>query len=238
MRRITLILLLAVLLTSPALLTAGCQSSESTAPGGTTSSSAIKLTDTIAQATLSRYRTNEIREYQGARLDPAVGPRDNSISGVQKVDPAVYRLTIDGLVDRPAALTYDAVRQLTPVERKITLHCVEGWQATILWRGVQLSDLLDDMAVKPAANTVIFHCVDGYTTSLPLADIVGRQLILAYDANGLPLPPEMGYPFIVVAEDRQGYKWARWVTRIELSDNAAYRGYWESRGFDNEAYLE
>jgi DMSO/TMAO reductase YedYZ molybdopterin-dependent catalytic subunit len=45
----------------------------------------------------------------------------------------------------------------------------------------------------------------------------------------------MGYPFIVVAEEKLGYKWARWVTRIELSEDPDYQGYWEQRGYDNTA---
>jgi len=68
--------------------------------------------------------------------------------------------------------------------------------------------------------------VDGYTTSLPLQTVKDRDLILAYSANGLDLPQELGYPFIVVAEDKLGYKWARWVKIIELSDNKGYRGFW------------
>ena len=47
--------------------------------------------------------------------------------------------------------------------------------------------------------------------------------------------PERGYPFQVVAEDKLGYKWAKWVTGIEVSNDADYRGYWESRGYDNDA---
>lgn len=62
--------------------------------------------------------------------------------------------------------------------------------------------------------------------------------MLAYQSNGLPLPAEMGYPFIVVAEDKWGYKWARWVDWIELSDDPNYRGYWEQLGYSNEGDLE
>jgi DMSO/TMAO reductase YedYZ molybdopterin-dependent catalytic subunit len=51
----------------------------------------------------------------------------------------------------------------------------------------------------------------------------------------LTLPDATGYPFIVVAEDKFGYKWARWVTHITLSDDPDYQGYWESRGYDNTA---
>jgi DMSO/TMAO reductase YedYZ molybdopterin-dependent catalytic subunit len=209
-----------ILLCSLLLLISGCSAADN---------------DATSSATLSRYRVNEIREYQGARLDPAVGPRDNSIKGVQHVDMSTYTLTIDGLVDDIEVLTYDDVLVLPAYERLITLHCVEGWEATILWKGVLLKDLLDLAGVQPEAVTVIFGAVDGYTTSLPLATVVDNELILAYQANGIDLPPEMGYPFIVVAEDKLGYKWARWVNRITLSDDVDYKGFWENVGYSNDA---
>lgn len=192
--------------------------------------------DAVSQATLNRFRTSEIHEYEGKRLDPAVGPRDNSIKGVQTVDLSTYALQIDGLVAAPTNLTYDAVLDMQAEQRLITLHCVEGWDATLLWKGVRLTDLIDAAGgADESANTVIFHAVDGYTTSLPLQTIRDKSLILAWEANGLALPPEMGYPFIVVAEEKLGYKWARWVNRIELSADADYRGYWEQLGYSNEA---
>jgi len=189
----------------------------------------------ITSATESRYREKEIREYEGARLDPTIGPRDNSIKGIQNVNIETYSLKITGLVDKPVDLKYQDVLGLDPYERKITLYCVEGWDATILWKGVLLEDLINISGMSPEANTVIFHAVDGYTTSLPLETIIDNELILAYSANGLELPPEMGYPFIVVAEDKLGYKWTRWVSEIELSDDENYRGFWEQRGYSNEA---
>jgi DMSO/TMAO reductase YedYZ molybdopterin-dependent catalytic subunit len=191
--------------------------------------------DAVSAATQARYRENEIFEYQGARLDPAIGPRDNSINGIQQVDINSYTLTIDGLVDNQVTLTYEQVRALDPYERLITLYCVEGWDATILWKGVLLDELIKMAGAKPEAVTVIFGSVDGYTTSLPLKTIRDKALILAYGANGLDLPPAMGYPFIVVAEDKLGYKWGRWVNKITLSDDADYRGYWEQAGYSNDA---
>ena len=204
----------------------------------TTPGSLTPTPDVIAQATLDRYRVSEVRDYQGMRLDPAIGPRDNSIQGIQNVAIDTYRLRIDGLVQKPVDLTYDEVLRLTPDKRLITLYCVEGWQATILWKGVRIEDLIALAGGETAqAKTVIFHAVDGYTTSLSLNMIKEWDIILAYEANDLPLPPSMGYPFIVVAERKFGYKWARWVNRIELSDNEYYRGYWEDRGFDNNGSI-
>lgn len=220
-----------VCLLALALLLSGCAGSassmaESTAP-----------VDGVAAATSNRYREGEVTEYQGMRLDPAVGPRDNSIKGIQTVDMESYTLSIGGLVAEPQTLLYDDVLQLPAHERLITLYCVEGWDATVLWKGVLLADLLDKAEVQPEAVTVIFGSVDGYTTSLPLSTVLDNKLILAYGANGLDLPPSMGYPFIVVAEEKLGYKWARWVNSITLSDDAEYRGYWEQRGYSNDAAL-
>lgn len=193
--------------------------------------------DAVSAATRARYRESEITQYEGARLDPAIGPRDNSINGIQQVDIEQYTLQINGLVDKHVALTYAQVVALPPYERLITLYCVEGWDATILWKGVLLDDLIASAGAKSEAVTVIFGSVDGYTTSLPLQTIRDKELILAYGANGLDLPPAMGYPFIVVAEDKYGYKWGRWVNTITLSDDADYRGYWEQAGYSNEADL-
>ncbi len=191
--------------------------------------------DSVSGATMERYRDGELRQHEGTLLDPAIGPRDNSIKGIQQVDMTDYRLTIDGLVDAPQSLRYEDVKALPEQTKLITLHCVEGWDATILWKGVLMEDLVNSAGVQSQANTVIFHAVDGYTTSLPLEDILQNKRMLAYEANGLPLPAEMGYPFIFVAEDKWGYKWARWVNRIELSSDAAFEGYWEQNGYDNRA---
>ncbi|HCX64655.1 MAG TPA: oxidoreductase [Eubacteriaceae bacterium] len=189
-------------------------------------------------ATVERYRESEVREYQGANLDPAIGPNDNSINGVQYLDIEQYTLKVHGLVEDPVELNYDEVLALDPYERLIALYCVTGWDATILWEGVLLEEVMELAGIQAEANTVIFHSADGYTTSLPLEQILQNDLILAYSSNGLYLPPELGYPFMVVAEDKLGYKWARWVTEIELSDDEDYMGYWESRGYSNEADVE
>ena len=191
--------------------------------------------DAVSQATASRYQELEIREYQGVRLDPAIGPRDNSISGIQEVDLSTYQLQLTGLVDKPVSYTYEQVLEKEKAQRLITLYCVEGWQATVLWEGVRINDLLVDAGIKDDATVVIFHCVDGYTTSMPLTVIKDKDMLLAYSANGVSLPASMGFPFIVVAEDRLGYKWARWVNKIELSNDESYKGYWEKRGYSNDA---
>lgn len=194
--------------------------------------------DVHTSATLARFRTDEIQDYQGQLLDPAIGPRDNSIKGTQHIELENYQLTISGLGGSSIQLSYDDVLAYPSYERLVTLHCVEGWEATLLWEGVLLSDLIALGNPSARVTTIIFHASDGYTTSLPYQTILDKQLILAYKANSLTLPDEMGYPFIVVALDKKGYKWARWVTEIELSSDEDYEGYWESRGYSNLADLD
>lgn len=218
------------------LLISGCASAEKQ-PEATAVPAETTKPDAVSAATEKRYREGELREYNGERLDPAVGPGDNSIKGVQQVDIDTYELKVEGLVNTPQTYTYDAVKALESEERLLRLYCVEGWNANILWKGVPMKTLLASADPKDEANTVIFHAVDGYTTSMPLQEILEGNLILAYDANGIALPPEMGYPFIFVAQDKWGYKWARWVNEIELSSDDSYQGYWESFGYSNDADL-
>lgn len=72
------------------------------------------------------------------------------------------------------------------------------------------------------------------TSSLTLDFIRENNILLAYKMNGVPLPVERGFPFQVVAESKWGYKWVRWVTAIEISDDADYRGFWEEIGYNND----
>jgi DMSO/TMAO reductase YedYZ molybdopterin-dependent catalytic subunit len=191
--------------------------------------------DGTSSATEDRYAETEIRDYKGIKLDPSVGPRDNSIKGIQEVDLETYTLKVSGLVESPISISYEEVLALKAYEKLITLYCVEGWDATVLWKGARLPEVIDLAGAKKTANTVIFHCVDGYTTSMPLQTIIDKDMILAYSSNGITLPASLGFPFIVVAEDKLGYKWARWVSEIELTDNEYYQGYWEGNGYDNTA---
>jgi DMSO/TMAO reductase YedYZ molybdopterin-dependent catalytic subunit len=178
-----------------------------------------------------------IKSYQGKDLTAASSLPDNSIAGPQQVDLKTYTLGITGLVDQPQSLSYDQVLARTQYSKVVILHCVEGWDATILWEGVRISDLLAPAGVQSNAVTVIFHAADGYTSSLPLRFILDNNVLLAYKMNGITLPAERGFPFQVVAEDKFGYKWVKWVTQIELSSDPNYRGYWEQRGYTNNGNL-
>jgi len=180
--------------------------------------------------------SQEIREYQGQNLSSISDFRENSIKGPQYVNASTYSLTITGLVNKTLEYTYDEViSKFQKYTKVVTLHCIEGWSVKILWEGFLVSDLLQEAGVNSSAQVVIFRAYDGYSTSLPLDYIVSKDILIAYKMNGVVLPPERGFPFELVAESKYGYKWIKWITEIEPSDNVNYTGYWESRGFSNDA---
>jgi len=180
----------------------------------------------------------EVRNYQGEDLSAAASVYENAIRGTQFLNDSSYRLSIDGLVSRPLQLTYnDILDNYQSFQKVVTIYCVEGWQAKILWEGVLLKDLLLQAGANMSSSVVIFHASDGYKTSLPTSYLVDKNILLAYKMNNITLPPERGFPFMLIAESQYGYKWIKWLTEIEVSNDADYRGYWESRGFPNNATI-
>jgi DMSO/TMAO reductase YedYZ molybdopterin-dependent catalytic subunit len=181
----------------------------------------------------------EILDYQGVRLSSVKDFRENSIKGPQKVNISDYRLSVHGLVSNPLEYTYDDVLNNFKSHKKVvTLNCVEGWSSTVLWEGVKITDLVKEAKPKDEALIIIFHAKDGYTTSLTIDYIRDNGLILAYKINEVTLPEENGFPFMLVAESKWGYKWCRWITALEFSDDADYEGFWEQRGYSNTADID
>ena len=181
---------------------------------------------------------SEVRSYQGQALSSINDFRENAINGVQNVNISTYQLTVTGLTNQTKVYTYDQVLSTFPHYTKVvTLHCVEGWDVTVLWQGVKVRDLIDNAGIDPRANTVVFTAVDGYTTSFPIDYLTGQDILMAYGINNVTLPAERGYPFQLVAEDKWGYKWIKWIDKIELTDDPTYRGYWEERGYSNSGDL-
>jgi DMSO/TMAO reductase YedYZ molybdopterin-dependent catalytic subunit len=180
---------------------------------------------------------SEIRDYQGESLASIADVQENAIKGTQFINASTYHLEITGFVNKTVEYTYDQVINFQKYQKVVTLYCVEGWSAKILWEGFLVNDLLKEAGVNSSAVGAIFYASDGYSTELPLDYITNNNIILAYKMNGVVIPPERGFPFELVAESQYGYKWIKWVTKIELTDNPDYLGWWESRGYPNNATL-
>jgi DMSO/TMAO reductase YedYZ molybdopterin-dependent catalytic subunit len=179
----------------------------------------------------------EATEFQGTKLTPIRDQGNNALAGTQFIDRNTYRLTVNGLVDHPLDLSYADLLAYPQASWLMDLNCVEGWNFTAKWTGPELNSLFNDAKVKPEAKIVIFYTADvptGYS-SLDLNYIRDNNIIIALKLNDVTLPQNRGFPFQVVAKNKYGYKWAKWVNRMELSSNTGFLGYWEIRGYDNNA---
>jgi len=159
--------------------------------------------------------------------------------GFPKRAPADYRLTVDGLVDKPFTLTYDELRALPATMLTKDFQCVTGWRVPkVHWTGVKLADLLDKAGVQPAAKALRFVSFDGvYTESLTLDEARRDDVIVAYDMDGKPLSSDHGGPARLYVAPMYGYKSCKWLSGIQVVDRVV-PGYWESVGdYDVEAWV-
>ena len=190
---------------------------------------------TTATVTSTTSGEGEATEFQGTKLTPIKDQNLNALAGTQKINQTDYTLTIDGLVDHPLTLSYADLEALPQVSELATFQCVEGWQYTAEWTGPTLSSIFAKAGVQPGAVIAIFHTADdtnGYS-SVDLNYIDSNNIIVAMKDNGITLPAANGFPLRLVAAGKWGYKWAKWITRIELSSDTNFRGYWESNGYNN-----
>lgn len=126
-------------------------------------------------------------------------------------DPAVWRLTISGRVATPLSLSYDDLRPTA--RRAATLDCTSGWFTDQDWAGIAVAEVLDRVGADQAA-WVRFRSVTGHQAELPLAE--ARACLLATHVGGEPLAHEHGAPLRLIAPDRRGVAWVKWLAEIEV----------------------
>ncbi len=156
-----------------------------------------------------------------------------SFWGVPRVDVDAFSLVVDGEVERPLALPYQELLELPAVEREVRTDCVGGFRNNTVMKGVPVTNLLKAARVKPSARRAVFHCADGYYESIPISDLRDRQAFLVYSVNGEKVA-RLGYPMRLAIPGKYGYKWAKWVHRVELIPDER-KGHWESRGLPDRA---
>ena len=213
--------------------------STSTSPTNSTTMPTLTTTTipTTSTSTTPVIGDGEATEFDGHALTPISQQTNRALKGTQHIDEATYTLTIDGLVDHPLSLSYADLQAYPQISQLMDLNCVEGWNFTAKWTGPALSAIFADAGVQSAAKIAIFYTADvptGYT-SLDLSYIDDNNIIIALKDNDITLTADRGFPFQVVAMGKYGYKWAKWVTRIELSSDTGFRGFWESYGYNNNA---
>jgi DMSO/TMAO reductase YedYZ molybdopterin-dependent catalytic subunit len=193
------------------------------------------------------------REFTSADLSPVFKvngsrmPESENYAALLENNFADWRLRVDGLVANPLDLSLAELQGL-PQRIQITRHdCVEGWSAIGKWQGVPLGDVLRRARLLPKARFVVFHCADMYERaadgtgqyyeSIDLIDAFHPQTILAHRLNDAPLSVGHGAPLRLRVERQLGYKHAKYVMRIELTDRLdkfgrGKGGFWPDRGYE------
>ena len=146
-------------------------------------------------------------------------------------DPAAWRLSVAGAVERPLSLTWAEFRALPQAEQVADFHCVTTWsQYDLRWGGVKLRTLLDLVGPRPSARFLIQECADSYTTNLPLAELQGDEILLAWQLGGQPLPIAHGGPMRLLVPHLYGWKSAKFLTGLRFQERDT-PGFWEVRGY-------
>jgi DMSO/TMAO reductase YedYZ molybdopterin-dependent catalytic subunit len=151
---------------------------------------------------------------------------------------ADYRLTVDGLVERPATYTLAQLTAMTRTRLVRDVQCVTGWRVPqTAFTGVLLSDLLAAAGVEPGATALRFTCFDDvYTESLTLEQAQRPDMLVAYEMRDEPITDAHGGPVRLYAAPMYFYKSAKWLSGITVTD-AVTPGYWEDRGYDVDGWV-
>jgi DMSO/TMAO reductase YedYZ molybdopterin-dependent catalytic subunit len=149
-----------------------------------------------------------------------IAPLNDAYKRLQAGGFADWRLTVDGMVERPASFSLDQLKSY-PRRSQIThLACEEGWSYIAEWIGVPLSYVLDAVGVKPQARYVAYFSIEpDWWDSVDMADALHPQTFLAYGMNGNELPVGNGGPLRMRVPRHLGYKSVKFVTHLTVTDS-------------------
>jgi DMSO/TMAO reductase YedYZ molybdopterin-dependent catalytic subunit len=157
----------------------------------------------------------------------------NTFDFTPQIDPAEFRLKIDGDVNNPMQLNMTDIQKLPLTSMVIRHVCVEGWAAIVQWGGVRLRDLVALVQPNSSVRYVYFKSADGYYDSWDIASAVHPQTLMAYQKNGESLSVDNGAPLRLASPIKLGYKQSKWVTQITFVNTLLpAKGYWEDQGYE------
>ena len=163
---------------------------------------------------------------------------------IPAVDAGAWRLPVDGLVERTLELSLEEIRARPAVELAVTMECAGNGRAhvephvvsqpwlleavgTARWRGTPVGPLLEEAGLGEGASDVLFTGLDrgveggeeqDYARSLPLSELLEGNALLAYEINGVPLPPQHGFPLRLLVPGWYGMTSVKWLARITVLD--------------------
>lgn len=142
-----------------------------------------------------------------------------------------WLLSIDGAVERPYVLDWAGLMAAPQSDWSGDIHCVTRWSKFgMRWRGVSVAALLEQAGLKPEAGFLMAHCYGGYTTNLPLSDVLEHPALVAYEADGVALERDHGGPARLLVPHLYLWKSAKWLQRLEILSEDRL-GFWEENGY-------
>jgi len=193
------------------------------------------------------------RQYGGPKVQKITPIRpDDEFYQVSKnlVDPDIardsWRLDIVGRVENPRVYSFADIVAMPAVEQETTLLCISygvgsGLCSNAIWKGVPLPTLLAQVKPKPNVTTVLFRAADGYYETFRFEKAMEPITLVAYEMNGEPLPQRHGFPLRLIVPGLYGEKNPKWLTRIELLDEADGRlhrrhgcGFYKEQGWGRQ----
>jgi DMSO/TMAO reductase YedYZ molybdopterin-dependent catalytic subunit len=132
------------------------------------------------------------------------------------IDIEKYSLKITGAVENQLNLTFEEVKKLPAVREDIVLWCPGYFKVEGYWTGTKISGFLDMAGLKKEAKKIKFIGLDGYYQTLTLEEIKPDGFLVAWQYNDLELSKDNGFPLRIVAKDKAGSIWVRWLGEIEI----------------------
>jgi DMSO/TMAO reductase YedYZ molybdopterin-dependent catalytic subunit len=183
------------------------------------------------------------RGFRGRRVDPSIAERLPpgqylthdfpvlSAGPTPRPNLDTWNFRVDGLVEEPRSWSWDEFQSLPRETITVDIHCVTKWsKLDTEWEGVSLDTLLE--GIEDNASYLIAHCDGGYTTNVPVEDVLDGKAWIAYGYDGEDLHPEHGGPARLLIPHLYFWKSAKWVRRLELLDDDQ-PGFWEELGYHN-----
>lgn len=150
-------------------------------------------------------------------------------------DPGVifenWNLTVSGLVQKPGDYKLAQIHALPPVRQNTKHVCVEGWDVIGRFGGARLSDFLRMIGADTLAKFITVGCADDYYESLDMATALHPQTLLCYEMYDRPLTREHGAPLRLNVPTKIGYKQAKYLTDLKVTNVLEKVGYWEDQGY-------
>ena len=131
------------------------------------------------------------------------------------VDLQKWQLSIQGAVSTPKRYCYDELQTMAQTSIQATLDCTGGWYTSQTWRGISLTHLLKEAAVLETAVSITVRSVTGYKRRFTLKE--AKTYLLALDVRDAPLSHGHGFPLRLIAFDKRGVEWVKWVSHIHVN---------------------